>query len=377
MPFNKKSLIFVLFLSLNLISITSYSKPSEKKSQPRRAYSEGRMNTEKVAYKIEAQLLPEESKLLGSTTIKWVNPTKIPARSLRFHLFYNAFQNEKTTLLKELEFYRKSKKELDAYQFGEIKIKEMRIIEGEELTHKIKTISPDDQNLHDRTVMEVKLKDPVKPLQAITIKISYILMIPEIIDRTGRADDYFFMSLWYPKIGVLQQDGTWNCHQYHKDSGFFANFGTYQVAITLPEKFIIGATGNLEGKTKNADGTYTFVFKEKNIHSFTWVAYPHFKEIIEKISLKGNRTETKIVLLLPPHHRKEKQRYLDALKFSLQYYAENIFPYPYKKITLVVPPYQAIKSANHSYPGLISLYSWTIIPRKFLLPERNTIQEFG
>jgi hypothetical protein len=185
------------------------------------------------------------------------------------------------------------------------------------------------------------------------------------------------LGQWFPKIGVFQNDGNWNCHQYHKNSEFFSDFGNYKVTITLPEKFIIGATGNLERKTKNTDGTYSFVFKENNIHDFAWVAYPFFKEIIEKIKLKGNRDETKIVLLMSPHHQKAKQLYLNTLKFALQYYADNIYPYPYKKITLVDPPFKVCKSGNMEYPTLISTTYFKIIPEKFKLTESKIFHEFG
>lgn len=331
----------------------------------------------KPTYKIEAQLLPREKKLLGSTTITWTNPSKYKIRSFRFHLYYNAFNNEKTTLLQELRYYKKSEYELAKMQFGYIKINEIRIVEGEELTSKIHYISPDDQNPHDHTVMEVELDESIKPSQSIDIKINYILLVPEIIFKSGQAGDFFFMSQWYPQLGVLQKNGSWNCHQYHRNSEFFSNFGNYEVSITLPEKFTIGATGNLEKKIKNADGTYSFLFKENNIHDFAWVAYPGFQEIIERIKLKGNREPTKIVLLLSPEDQNEKIHLLDSLKLAMKYYAENIFPYPLKKITMVVQPLKALRSGNQAYPGLICISKSnrkTVLSKPILW---RIIHEFG
>lgn len=330
-----------------------------------------------VRYAIDAQLLPSEKKLIGSETIRWTNKSDITVNNLQFHLYYNAFRNEKTSFLTESDFFKKTTKELKNYRFGEIKIKEMRIVEGEELTAKINYISQDDQNKEDRTVMEVYLKEPVKPYHSIEIKISFTLTIPEIISLTGYEDDFFFMAQWFPKIGVLQKDGKWNCHQYHKLSQFFSDFGEYKIALTIPEKYIIGATGNLENKIKNADGTYTFVFEEKNIHDFAWVAYPYFKEIVEKIKLNGNRDETKIILLLSPHHEKAIPKYLNSLKFTMQYYAKHIFPYPYKTITIVDPPLKAWKSAKKEYPTLLSLGYNFFLPDCIRQTEMITIHMFG
>lgn len=336
----EKPFVPILVILFTLLFINLYPLPCAKisKKAPHSNQTSILPLETVLHYNIEAQLLPQEKKLLGSTTIKWTNESKYNINSLRFHLYYNAFANEKTTLLSELKYFAKTEHELENRQFGEIKINEIRIVEGEELTPKMEYISPDDQNSQDKTVMEVRLKKSIKPDQSIIIKINYVLRIPEIIFKSGQVEDFFFMSQWYPQLGVLQSDGSWNCHQYHRDSDFFANFSNYEVAITLPEKFTIGATGNLEKKIKNADGTYTFLFMEKNIHDFAWAAYPEFREIAEKIKLKGNRETTKIVLLLSSDDQNEKTQYLESLKFAMKYYAENIFPYPLKKITLVTPP---------------------------------------
>ena len=46
---------------------------------------------------------------------------------------------------------------------------------------------------------------------------------------------------WFPKVGVLW-NGAWNCHQYHLDTEFFSDFGTYNVNITLPQRYTVGAS---------------------------------------------------------------------------------------------------------------------------------------
>jgi hypothetical protein len=330
-----------------------------------------------VKYYIEAQLFPENSSLRGSESLTWRNPAEVPAQTLRFHLYYNAFKNEKTTFFREAKFYRKPKEKLKEYRFGEIKIEEMRIIGGEELTEKIRYIAPDDGNEDDQTVMEVALAEPVAPGQAITLKIDFNLTIPQIFIRSGQADDYFFMGQWFPKIGVLQADGQWNCHQYHRHSEFFADFGEYRVALTVPEKFIIGATGNLESKKKNADGSYTYIFEEKNIHDFAWAASPHFNKIVEQIQLTGNSHETNIILLLSPHHRKAQHRYLNTLKFAMRFCAEHLFAYPYKNITLVDPPLKGAASGGMEYPTLITGHYIPYLPASLKLTEIITIHEFA
>ncbi|KKM18230.1 hypothetical protein LCGC14_1667820, partial [marine sediment metagenome] len=48
-----------------------------------------------------------------------------------------------------------------------------------------------------------------------------------------------------------------NCHQYHQRSEFFADYGIYDVNITIPGNYIVGATGEKRTVVPNGDGTYT------------------------------------------------------------------------------------------------------------------------
>jgi hypothetical protein len=352
-------------------------KPAEEIKAPETETFEEPSAGPVVKYFIEAQLIPKDRKLNGSELLTWRNTTETAVDHLRFHLYYNAFRSEKTTFLDESKFYRRSKRSLARLRFGEIKIKDIQVIGGEVLTPKITFISPDDANEEDRTVMEVPLEKPVAPGESINLKIRFVLTIPQIFARTGQAGDYFFMAQWFPKIGVLQRDGVWHCHQFHSNSEFFADYGEYKVSITVPGKFTVGATGNLVSSEKNVDGTATHIYEEKNIHDFAWTAYPKFERITEKIKLKGNDHETLIELLLPRSHRGAKARHLDSLKFALNFFAEHVYPYPYKKITLVDPPYKGLMSGGMEYPTLITTVYLDLLPYSVKMSEMVTIHEFG
>ena len=128
---------------------------------------------------------------------------------------------------------------------------------------------------------------------------------------------------------------------------------------------------------KHVDRTVTYTYEEQDIHDFAWTAYPDFKTYTEKIKLKGNPHETTIVLLLSPAHEDARERYLDALRFSLNFFAEHIFPYPYKKITLVDPPAVGRKSGGMEYPTLITGGHNSLMPRSVKMAELVTIHEFG
>lgn len=330
-----------------------------------------------VRYDIDARLIPDSRKVNGDLVLTWTNPSDTAVDHLRFHLYYNGFRSPETTYMKEGRMYRRSKEQIAKIKFGEIKLKEFLRVGGQDLVDKIKYIAPDDGNQEDRTVMEVPLEVPVEPGQSISLKMRFELTVPQFFRRTGMKEDYFFLGQWFPKIGVLQEGGVWNCHQFHRSSEFFADYGQYQVRITVPEKFVVGATGNLVDSEKNADGTLTYVYEEKNIHDFGWVAYPHFQRVTEKVRLKGNSHETLIELLLPPGHEAAKDRHMDSLKFTLNFFAEHVIPYPYKKITVVDPPMKGFGSGGMEYPTLITTMYSRLMPDALKLPELVTIHEFA
>ena len=66
--------------------------------------------------------------------------------------------------------------------------------------------------------------------------------MPRTVARTGAIGNFFFIAQWFPKLGVLQDDG-WNCHQFHSSTEFFSDYGVYDVRLTVPKAWPVGATG--------------------------------------------------------------------------------------------------------------------------------------
>ena len=64
---------------------------------------------------------------------------------------------------------------------------------------------------------------------------------------------------------------------------FFADFGTYDVKVTLPKNYVIGATGVQVADSDNGNGTKTVGFHAEDVHDFAWTADPNFKVIDEHL----------------------------------------------------------------------------------------------
>jgi len=328
-----------------------------------------------ASYDIRARLLPDEKKIEGSEVLTWLNDSGAPVSELRFHLYLNAFKNNRTTFMKESGGSHRGFMAEDN-RWGYITIDRFRIRDGSDLAPAMAFLQPDDGNADDRTVMKVDLPSPLAAQETIVLEIGFTAKLPKVFARSGFSGDFFMAGQWFPKIGVLQ-DGVWNCHQYHANSEFFADYGTYHVEITVPQKFIVGATGQRTGQTVNADGTRTEVYDQEDVHDFAWTACPDFVEFREPYSLEEPRVETEMILLVHRSHLKQKDRYAQALRNGLEFYSRNYGPYPYPTITLVDPAPGAMAAGGMEYPTLFTSMTTSWMPRGVRLPEMVTIHEFG
>lgn len=328
-----------------------------------------------VSYNIRAQLIPETRKITAVENMEWTNTSDTSVDSIHFHLYYNGFKDSKSTFFKESGFYKKTTAELDALQFGEIKIEEIQLMGGQDLTERMSFISPDDGNPFDKTVMVLKLPSTVAPGEKVSLKIRYILTIPQIFDRTGTKDNYYFIAQWFPKPGVLQKDGQWHCHQFHRDSEFFADYSNFSVSLTIPSKFSVGATGKLIKKEKNADNSITYLYNESNVHDFAWSASPNFTLYSDKLTFTDNREPIYIDMFISPRHGVVKDRYMDSLKYTIDFLDKHLYPYGYKRLTFIDPPDNGLGSGGMEYPTLITGFYHSMAPDSFKFPELVTIHE--
>src|SRR5262249_28489810 len=58
--------------------------------------------------------------------------------------------------------------------------------------------------------------------------------------------DNYSVAQWYPKVAVYDDRG-WHPDPYHYFAEFYGDYGTFDVAITLPDRFWVGATGVFRG----------------------------------------------------------------------------------------------------------------------------------
>ncbi len=322
-------------------------------------------------YKIWAKLDIKKKGIEGREILHWINTSEDEIKELQFHLYMNAFKNSKSTFMKESSGRHRGFKLMTA-QWGWIDIKSIKIkAEEQELLSSITYIQPDDNNPYDQTVISVALPNPIQPNKSIEMEIEFYTQFPSVFARTGFWQNFFMAGQWFPKIGVYQKNG-WNCHQFHINSEFFADYGTYDVYLTVPKDYIVGATGLLQGEPKiNKNNTKTCYFRAEDVHDFAWTAWPEYK------IAKDTYNDIDITFLYPANIENHVARHMQALKYAIKYYGEWYGKYPYPNVTMIAPPLPASGAGGMEYPTLFTTMDIPGMPRGFLLGEMVTVHEFG
>jgi hypothetical protein len=236
-------------------------------------------------------------------------------------------------------------------------------------------IAPDDGNDNDRTVLAVALPAPIGPGGTITLDMAFTAEIPRPFARTGAIGNYFFIAQWFPKIGVLDASGTWNCHQFHVGTEFFSDFGIYDVRMTVPRGWPLAATGRERQRTDNADGTTTHRYDQEDVHDFAWTTSPDFLEVRERFEHPG-LPPVEMRLMLQPEHASQAARHLDSARATLRLYGEWFGAYPYGHLTIVDPPWQTATDGME-YPTLFTVGTrWRMPPEDTYL-EDTVVHETG
>ena len=335
-------------------------------------------------YQIDVTLDPATKKLTGRETLTWRNPSSDVIRELQFHLYLNAFRNEKSTFMRESggqlrgdEIDRNAKEN----PYGSIDIVSMKTRNGEALPYQF--IQPDDINRDDHTVVRVPLSKPVEPGETIVLDIQFRAKLPKIFARTGFSRDYFLVGQWFPKIGVYEPAGTrystqgqWNCHQFHADSEFYADYGVYDVNITTPKEYWVGATGLLTSEKSGPNNTKTTRWHAEDVVDFAWTASPRF-QVVNGQWKRPSGGSVQIKLMMQPEHVHQAGRHMDAVKRALGYFDKHFGRYPFPNLTVVDPPLHGSGSAGMEYPTFITAGTAWFLPDGARFPEIVTVHEFG
>ena len=341
-------------------------------------HTAGSLSTRVANYDIDVTLDPATRTLTGSEVITWQNTGEIPAYSLRLHLYWNAFRNTNSTWLKQRQLAGDTPfAGASEDDFGYTNVTALAFINADgsetDMMRSFRHISPDDQNRDDRSLAAADLPVPVPPGQSMRIKVAWTSRFPKNFDRTGAIGNYFLAVHWFPKLGVFDQGG-WAARQFFANTEFFADFGTYDVRMSVPRGWIVGATGVERSRTEAGNLT-THRYVQDDVHDFAWATSPDFVERTQRFEHPG-LTPVNMRLLLQPAHEHLADRHFAAAAATLRYYGEWFGPYPYPALTIIDPAFRS-QSEGMEYPTLFTAGTRWLSPKQSNDPEYVVIHETG
>ncbi len=330
-----------------------------------------------ASYTIDASV-DREHRITGRETVRFTNRTHRAFPDLALHLYLNGFRNTASTWLRESAAGagRDRPRRTDEKWFGFSEANRIVLEDGTDLTASLRYLAPDDGNADDRTLASVPLPRAVAPGETLVFTIDFTARLPRAVARTGWKDDYVLGAQWFPKLCVALESG-WSLHQFHAGTEFFADFGDYDVTLTVPAeaKGKIGASGVLKEESPLAGDLVRARFVAEDVHDFAFTYSPRFEVSRETFTYTG-LPNVDVVLLLQPDHRSVRDRYFRAAKEGLSHYGSWYVPYPYPTLTIVDPPYGS-NTGGMEYPTFITVGAPWLAPRDVHSPEGVTVHEFG
>src|SRR5882672_425135 len=266
-----------------------------------------------VHYEIDAKYDAGKKIVDATEVLTYHNVTGQALDHFPFHLYQNAFQ-PKATWINEAKVVGSrdtSYAKWEDKEYGSEEIKRLEVVGQGDVTAQLHYIAPDDGNKDDKTVIDLHVPKPIAPGAYVQFKMTFQTKFPETQARSGWKHDFVLGGQWFPKVGVWWH-GAWNCHPFHATTEFFADFGVYDVALTLPQYEVVGATGLLVNQVKNADGTQTLTYHGDDIHDFAWTASPRYR-VAEDI-FQGTMGPVQLRLLMRPAHWSQEPRHAQILK---------------------------------------------------------------
>lgn len=324
-------------------------------------------------YRIDATLDFEHKILRGRETLTWRNTGTAPTQELPLHLYLNAFKGPRSLLMRESQGLLHGERlgnPSNPDTWGYCRLVSARM-EGRDLQ---------GHDGEDETVHWLKLPRPVAPGETIHLELAWENRYPRVFARSGWAGDFLMSGQWFPKVGVYQGD-RWDCHAYHANTEFFADFGVYDVALSLPNALGLAHTGTqtnfITDIEKDPKQPLNVIWRlhAEDVHDFAWAVAP--RESWRKPAMHEYRG-VQVFYYIDDRHRAAFPRQRRAVETALRWMEEWYVKYPYPTLTVIDTPEGAAGADGMEYPTLVTAGSVGFDPlHQRLTPELVTLHEVG
>ena len=314
-----------------------------------------------VKFKIDVKLDDERNMLYGNEELVYTNNSPNALNEIYMHIWPNAYKNRSTALAKQLARTRnfvlfttlaENKGYIDSLDFKINGVKASWEYDGENID-----------------ICKLLLASPLQPGQSITITTPFRVKIPSgSISRLGHIGQSFQITQWYPKPAVYDSNG-WHQMPYLTQGEFYSEFGSYDVSITLPKNYIIGATGDcqtpsevefmneqaamgmekiafasLESKSLDVDlnafpesskEMKTVRYTQSRVHDFGWFADKRWIVLKGNVETPANKNQVTTWALFTRESAQLWSKSSEYLHDAIYYYSLWNGDYPYNQVTAV------------------------------------------
>jgi hypothetical protein len=215
------------------------------------------------SYDISVTLDAARSRLHGRETLVMWNRSADPLDHLELHLHANAYRDGNT-------LFARDRRRLSAFEDPRTAAPSKQTGGSIEVTD-VRIGSASMAFAATGTVLRIPLLAPLPPGQRLMVEIAFDVRVPRYVDRLAVRDGNFVIGAWFPKLAVLDERG-WHAAERRGLGEFHSEAGDYQVDITVPSGFTVGATGARVSSRPNDDGTETTLWQARNVRDFAWVA---------------------------------------------------------------------------------------------------------
>jgi hypothetical protein len=330
-----------------------------------------------LRYEIKAELNDKEKSITGFETIVYKNNSPSTLEYIWFHIWPNAYSSDSTALIQQIKSDSARAGKLETYGKGSMQQLDFRV------NNKSAKTEP-HSNPRYVDVIKLVLNTPLAPGDSAIITTPFKVMLPPYFSRSGYADGEFMACQWYPKPAVFDQNG-WHEFPYLDMGEFYSEFADFDVSITLPSSYIVGATGVLQTaeeltayktvgakNAKNRSGKpalyapskrdrKTLQYKAQQVPDFAWFADKNF--VIQYDTAQLN--DGKVVDAFSYYHNKPNSIWvssIDYVKESVRKYSNWIGTYEY-------PVVQAVEGPKNNSSGGMEYPMITLITSPDAKPE--------
>lgn len=321
------------------------------------AFSQDQYFQQEVNYKIKVTLDDKKHELSAYEEIKYINNSVTSLSYIYFHLWPNAYKNHQTALAKQLledgetKFYYSKPEErgyIDSLDF--------------KVNGKSVKVEYDAEHID---ICKLILNEPIRSHDTITISTPFHVKLPDAkFSRLGHTGQAYYITQWYPKPAVYDNTG-WHQMPYLNQGEFYSEFGTFDVSITVPQNYLLAATGdridafeeeewlnmkvaetealvksnrfnnNDNSFPESATGKKTIRFMQSNVHDFAWFADKRFHVLRDRVKLPASGRMVDTWVFFTNNEPNLWKKSLEYVNDATLFYSYFIGDYPYNHVTAI------------------------------------------